>query len=101
MHIRSAVFFSLIVLLCASCNQSRLLPDLASNTWTEISRDRFGARRHSSFRYVPDQGYFLLWGYLGFVTEYYGNPEVPYQDNTEYDIVTFKPREGHWRSQFP
>ncbi len=78
-----------------------LLPDLPANTWTQICRDPQGARRSSSFRYVDDGAYFLLWGFMGYVMSDYGNPEKPWNGNTEYDIVIFDPRKGTWESQYP
>ncbi len=101
MRCRTALIFALSILVMASCRESRVSLDVAPNIWTLIVQDEQGARRNSSFRYVDDQGYFLLWGFMGFVTEYYGNPEVPYEDNNEYDIVVFDPRLGRWVSQFP
>jgi len=93
--------FAMPILVMFSCSKAVKSLDLQPNTWTLVCRDENGARRHSSFRYVENGGYFLLWGFLGFVTEYYGNPETPYDDNPEYDIVTFNPEAGRWQSQFP
>ena len=75
--------------------------DIAPNTWTLVSRDADGARRHSSFRYVEDGGYFLLWGYLSYNVYIYGGPDTPRTDSPEYDIVVFDPQVGEWRSQLP
>jgi len=75
-------------------------PDIPANSWTEVARDQQGARRSSSFRYAGD-GYFLLWGYMGYVTSEYGGPEQPWNGNSEYDVVVFDPRKGRWESQYP
>ena len=72
------------------------------NTWTRVAQDPQGARRSSAFRYVDDAGgYFLLWGYMGHVTEFYGNPDEPWHGNGEYDLVAFDPHVGKWVSQYP
>jgi hypothetical protein len=71
------------------------------NTWVQLARDTQGARRNSSFRYVNDGGYFLLWGFMGYVTDQYGDPETPWHGNNEYDIVFFDPTKGRWESQYP
>lgn len=71
------------------------------NTWIQIARDQQGARRSSSFRYVEGGGYFLLWGFMGYVMSDYGNPERPWDGNNEYDIVAFYLRKGVWESHLP
>ena len=101
MRYRAAIIFALTSLVMASCGKPRVSLDIPDNTWTLLAKDEQGARRNSSFRYADDQGCFVLWGFMGFVTEYYGNPEVPYEDNAEYDIVVFDPRVGRWENQFP
>ena len=93
--------FILLFSLFFSCREAQKPLDIPPNTWTKIVRDESGARRHSSFRYVEDGGYFLLWGFMGFITEYYGNPETPFAENTEYDIVIFDPETGRWSNQLP
>ncbi len=91
-----------IVPLLAALLNAGEWPDLPANTWTRIAQDAQGARRSSAFRYVDDDGgYFLLWGYMGHVTEFYGNPEEPWHGNSEYDLVAFDPRVGKWVSQYP
>ena len=75
--------------------------NIPPNTWTRLSEDADGARRHSSFRYVENSGYFLLWGYLSYDVYIYGGPHIPRTDNPEYDIVTFDPEVGTWQNQFP
>ncbi len=75
--------------------------ELTPNKWNRILREDQGARRFSSFRYVPDINRFLLWGFHGFYTEYYGNPEEPWSDNKEYDIVAFNPVTGSWENHLP
>jgi len=71
------------------------------NTFTHLSTDADGARRHSSFRYVDDGGYFLLWGYLSYDVYIYGGPHIRRTDNPEYDSVIFDPKVGTWQNQFP
>ena len=101
MRNKTLEIFALILIVLSSCSKAEKTSNIPSNTWTLISRDEKGARRHSSFRYVENEGYFLLWGFMGFISEYYGNPEIPYEDNPEYDIVTFDPAIGRWQNQFP
>lgn len=74
---------------------------LTYNSWTRILREEQGARRFSSFRYVPQINRFLLWGYHGFYTDYYGNPEDPWTGNKEYDMVAFNPVAGRWENHLP
>jgi hypothetical protein len=71
------------------------------NSWVQLARDAQGARRNSSFRYVNEGRYFLLWGFMGHVTDQYGDPETPWHGNNEYDLVVFDPRNGKWESQYP
>src|SRR5687768_9589184 len=71
------------------------------NSWVQLARDTQGARRNSAFRYVNDGRYFLLWGFMGYVTDQYGDPETPWLGNNEYDIVVFDPRKGRWENQYP
>ena len=56
-----------------------------ANTWVKVCRDADGARRHSSFRYVENGGYFLLWGFLSYDAYIYGGPHIPRTDSPEYD----------------
>jgi hypothetical protein len=76
-------------------------PELSPNNWSQILQEGQGARRFSSFRYVPDINRFLLWGFHGFYTSDYGNPENPWSGNKEYDIVAFNPVTGRWENHFP
>ncbi|MFH1070110.1 MAG: hypothetical protein V1794_10875, partial [Candidatus Glassbacteria bacterium] len=101
MRWRIPFFLPLLSLLLTFCAGPEYLPQVPVNTWTQVARDEQGARRMCSFRWVGDGGYFLLWGYHGFVTEYYGNPEVPFTGNKEYDLVAFDPMVGQWHSQLP
>ena len=82
-------------------SENASLNNLPANSWTRLSEDQEGARRNSSFRYVNDGKYFLLWGFMGHVTDQYGNPDQGWTGNKEYDIVTFDPRKGVWESQAP
>jgi hypothetical protein len=100
MRWKPLLLLSLAALAAVSCVKRKSL-NLPVNTWTTICQTERGARRSSSFRYVPDGGYFLLWGYMGYVTEYYGNPDTPPDSTPEYDIVAFKPSDGRWTSQLP
>jgi hypothetical protein len=50
---------------------------------------------------VEQGGFFLLWGFHGYVMSDYGNPEKPWPGNKEYDLVAFDPRRNRWESQFP
>ena len=77
------------------------LPDIPANSWTRIRQDQQGARRHSSFRYVADGRYFLLWGYMEFDSSDYGNPDQPWPGNNEYDVVAFDLGTARWESQYP
>lgn len=74
---------------------------LTPNDWKLISRENYGARRFSSFRYVPEINRFLLWGFHGFYTDNYGNPEEPWSENQEYDVVAFNPETGSWENHLP
>ena len=77
------------------------LSAVPANAWTQIAQDQQGARRNSLFRYVNDQQYFLLWGFMGHVTSQYGHSEEPWAGNNEYDLVAFDPLKGKWESQYP
>ena len=101
MHIRASLLLVLVPLLMGAGSGAGISPDLPANTWLQIAEDPQGARRNSSFRYVDDGGFFLLWGFMGHVTDDYGNPEQPWHGNREYDIVVFDPRTRQWLSQVP
>jgi len=90
-----------LILVCLCCRESRVMPELPVNTWKLVVRDQKGARRNSSFRYAPDERAFLLWGFLGWVTEYYHNPDKPAEESPEYDMVAFDPGLGRWVSHLP
>src|SRR5579859_7441229 len=70
-----------------------------SNQWTEVARDPAGARPGSAIRYVPESHAFFLWGYMNDDPELLA--EQPLMRIPEYDIVSFDPADGHWRSQLP
>ncbi len=99
MRYATLMLIAIAGLLPGSENAS--LNNLPTNSWTRLSEDQEGARRNSSFRYVNDGKYFLLWGFMGHVTDQYGNPDQGWTGNKEYDIVTFDPRKGVWESQAP
>ena len=71
------------------------------NTWIKVSQDAAGARRSSAIRYADAEGAFLLWGYHGYISSDYGNPDEPWDGNNEYDIVSFDSRDGKWKSHVP
>ena len=93
------------LVLCLSLSQIscsvRKPPGIPANTWTLVTSDEKGARRASSFRYVPERGVFLLWGFHCWNVYIYGGPETPYDENTEYDIVAFDPDSARWLNEFP
>jgi Galactose oxidase, central domain len=91
----------LLLLPLIVCSMKKPVLEIPPNTWTMICKDDSGARRSSALRYVPDSGYFLLWGFMGYITEYYGNPEKPYDGNSEYDMVAFYPKHHRWQNHFP
>ena len=101
MRVKCILPLTLIILVCLSCRESRMALDIPLNTWTQIVQDEKGARRHSSFRYAPAEGCFLLWGFLGWVTEYYGGPDNPPEERPEYDIVAFDPGTSRWVNHLP
>ncbi|MGC1243747.1 MAG: kelch repeat-containing protein [Chryseosolibacter sp.] len=74
---------------------------LVPNNWSRLHQDDQGARRFSSFRYVPDIDRFLLWGFHGFYTEFYGSPEEPWSGNQEYDVVAFDAGKHRWENHLP
>ncbi len=96
---RIIVSLGIVLLLLTACGSGGL--DIPNNTWTMISRDENGARRQSSFRFVNSGGYFLQWGFVGHVTEFYGDPESPLQEPPEYDLVYFDPAVGRWQNHLP
>jgi hypothetical protein len=73
--------------------------DMPPNQWVQLCQDFEGARPGSAIRYVPVAGTFFLWGFMN------ANPDLlqeqPLIEGPEYDIVTFSPAEGRWRSHFP
>ena len=75
--------------------------ELTTNNWSLILQEDQGARRFSSFRYAPDINCFLLWGFHGYYSGDYGNPEKPWSGNKEYDIVAFNPVTGSWENHLP
>ena len=82
-------------------SKSKRFENLLPNTWMLLCKEEDGARRHCALRYVPDGGYFLLWGYLSYDVYIYGGPHLPRRDNPEYDVVMFDPKVGEWQNQFP
>ncbi len=98
---RHAISLLLVFLLAIACTGRPFRPDIPANTWVQVRQDQFGARRCSSFRFVPDQGRFLLWGYHEWNVYIYGNPDIPWEDNTEYDLVAFDPDSLRWLNVLP
>jgi len=74
---------------------------LPANTWVQLAKDAQGARRFSSFRYVNETDTFLLWGFMGHLTDDYGSPDHPWSGNREYDMVGFDLTSHQWRSHLP
>ncbi len=89
------------LLLLSGCLTRPKAPDIPANTWVQAARDEFGARRCCSFRFVPEKASFLLWGYHEWNVYIYGNPDIPWEDNTEYDLVAFDPDSLRWLNVFP
>lgn len=75
--------------------------ELPPNTWSRILREDHGARRFSSFRYVPHIDRFLLWGFHGYTSDKYGDQDEPWSGNKEYDMVAYNPEEGRWENHLP
>lgn len=97
---KNYLFVALYCLTLVTCKE-KPLSELPANIWVEIARDSVGARRSSAIRCADSEGIFLLWGYHGYETSDYGNPETPWDGNTEYDIVFFDPAKGNWKSHLP
>lgn len=89
-----------LVVIFTACSIRRP-PDIPANVWTQVAQDEKGARRSSSFRYVPERGVFLLWGYHSWNVYIYGGPQTPFDENTEYDMVAFDPDSFRWLNEFP
>jgi len=98
---RSLLVLAGLPFLLTHSDRRPLLGSELVNTWTLVSQDPQGARRYSSFRWINEGGYFLLWGFMGHVTDQYGNPEQAWNGNNEYDIVVFDPNKEKWESQYP
>jgi hypothetical protein len=92
---------SLILLPAIFSCEDKWLTNIPHNTWIEISRDTTGGRRSSSIRYAESEGAFLLWGFHGYRSSYYGSPEKPWDGNNEYDIVALNVANGSWESHLP
>jgi hypothetical protein len=101
MRYAASILPLLLLLLLLSSHGTSVPAEMPVNSWTQVTQDQQGARRNSSFHYVKDGQYFLLWGYMGYVSSDYGGPEKPWEGNNEYDIVVFDPRKGKWESQYP
>ena len=72
---------------------------LPPNTWVQLTQDPQGARRASAIRHTPEG--FLLWGFMGHLTDDYGTPEKPWSGNREYDMVAFNLATPHWTNHLP
>ncbi len=101
MRIVLTTIILLALVLALSCGRAGSRLELEPNTWTRVLQENQGARRFSSFRYAPEINRFLLWGFHGFYTEYYGNPEQPWDGNEEYDLVAFNPVTRSWEDHLP
>ncbi|PYT29409.1 MAG: hypothetical protein DMG58_16385, partial [Acidobacteria bacterium] len=84
------------LLLVAAISAAEELP---LNRWVEARKDSAGARPGSAIRYVPESHAFFLWGYMNDDPELL--QEQPLMQIHEYDMVTFDPANGRWRSHFP
>lgn len=73
--------------------------ELPPGRWVEVRKDSAGARPGSAIRYVPESHAFFLWGYMNDDSELL--QEQPLMQIPEYDMVTFDPADGRWRSHFP
>jgi hypothetical protein len=80
-------------------SQQLVAADLPANRWVEIARDPAGARPGSAIRYASGSKQFVLWGYMN------DDPELlqehPLMPIPEYDVVTFDPQQGRWKSHLP
>ena len=101
MKLRNATPLSLAACLLLVVAPEVAALDVPTNVWTEVSREEKGARRFSSFRFVERGGFFLQWGFIGHITEYYGGPEQPPEETPEYDLVAFDPAVGRWQNHLP
>ena len=100
MSVRSLLIVITLIQILVSCDPGKEI-DLPANTWVLVEHNEQGARRVSSFRYVDEGRFFLLWGFLGQVTEFYGNPEEPLENPPEYDLVGFDPAVARWQNHLP
>ncbi len=73
--------------------------DLPANRWVEIARDAVGARPGSAVRYAAGSKQFVLWGFMNDDPDLL--QEQPLMRIPEYDVVSFDPAEGRWRSALP
>src|SRR5512134_2868565 len=98
---KRAILLGMIVIwgTITSANPPQNQTNLPANQWVELRRDAEGARPGSAVRYVPEAGAFFLWGFMN------ANPDLlqehPLMEIPEYDVVSFNPADGRWRSQFP
>ncbi|MCX6625961.1 MAG: hypothetical protein NTY38_33840, partial [Acidobacteria bacterium] len=72
-----------------------------ANTWVQLAKDPQGARRASAIRYAAEGDTFLLWGFMGHLTDDYGSPERPWNGNREYDLAAFQLQSHQWTSHLP
>lgn len=90
-----------LAVLLSSIRWGLAVESLPANTWVQLAEDKNGARRNSSLRFVDEGSYFLLWGFLGHVTEFYGFPEEPLLSPPEYDVVHFDLNTRVWQNHLP
>src|SRR5690606_23631729 len=85
------------------CHRERFLQHgrAPRNQWVQVADTNKGARRHSSFRHSSPEGYFLQWGFMGYVTEFYATPETTPPETPEYHLVYFDPSVGTWQNDLP
>jgi hypothetical protein len=90
-----AIFFPGAVFLCGAV----IAQDLYENRWVELGQDQVGARPGSAIRYVPDDGRFVLWGYMN------ADPNLPQEQPlmqaSEYDVVAFDVERRRWVNDLP
>jgi hypothetical protein len=91
-----ALPFTLLFILPCTLSAEKELP---ANRWTEVAKDKVGARHGSALRYAPAAGRFFLWGFMNH------DYELLQQSVTmpvpEHDVVAFDLADGKWRGHFP
>jgi hypothetical protein len=73
--------------------------ELPANSWVQLDRNPVAGRRGSSFRHVPDEGTFFLWGFMNH--DYQFVQENVTMTVPEHDMVSFDWKEKQWRNHLP